>query len=297
MLVTAVLCIRNEAVYLANCLRHLVRNGVRFAIIDHGSTDGSAEIYRHREFAAHLVAAIDLPFRGEFSLAEQLRQKLALVETIDSDWIIHLDADEVMHSDRPGETLREAVLRYDAEGWNVVNFDEFVFLPVEHDYERDAAGDQRMDLYYFFEPHSPRLMRAWRKAGRFSSVESGGHVLVGPDLRVAPNHLSLRHYIFRDQEHAATKYRDRTFAPGDTARGWHSNRINQRQASFAFPAPSALKRLAFPADRNLDRSEPWPCHYWERPQNSSRAHVAFVTHEVSAAPHDRSLRDLERRRS
>lgn len=269
MVVTAVLGIRNEEAHLANCLRHLVRNGVRFAIVDNGSTDASAEIYRHREFAANLVGAIELPFEGAFTLAGQLRRKMELITAIDTDWVIHLDADEVMHSYCPDETLSEALSRLDAEGWNVVNFDEFVFLPVEHDYVKEAAGQQPMRYYYFFEPSAPRLMRAWRKASGFSPVENGGHALVGPELRLAPEHFALRHYIFRSQDHAFAKYGARTFAPDEVAIGWHLNRVNQPLASFAFPPSTTLKRLASPADRRLDRSDPWPLHYWERPQPRS----------------------------
>jgi glycosyltransferase involved in cell wall biosynthesis len=271
MIVTAVLAIRNEEAYLANCLRHLIHNGVRFAIIDNGSTDASAEIYRASEFAANLVAAFELPFEGVFSLAEQLRRKMALINAIETDWIIHLDADEVMHSYRPAETLSEALSRLDGEGWNAVNFDEFVFLPIEHDYATEAPGPQPMAHYYFFEPSAPRLMRAWRKASGFSLVEGGGHLLAGPDLRLAPEHLALRHYIFRSQDHAFAKYGARTFAPDEIARGWHVNRINQPRASFLFPPVASLKRLAFPAHRGLDRGDPWRMHYWERSQSNSSA--------------------------
>ncbi|HEX8168884.1 MAG TPA: glycosyltransferase family 2 protein [Beijerinckiaceae bacterium] len=263
MVVTAVLGVRNEEAYLSNCLRHLVRNGIRFVIIDNGSTDASAEIYRRREFAGSLVDVVELPFRGVFSLAEQLRRKMAVVEAVDTDWVIHLDADEVMHSYRPSETLSEALSRLDAEGWNVVNFDEFVFLPIEHGYLPEAPGDQPMSLYYFFEPRSPRLMRAWRKAGSFSLVEHGGHALVGSDLRLAPESLALRHYIFRSQHHAFAKYATRTFAGDEIASGWHGNRIGQPAEAFRFPPARLLRRLSAPGDRNLDRSDPWPVHYWE----------------------------------
>ena len=268
MLVTAILAVRNEEAYLANCLRHLMRNDVRFAIIDHGSSDGSADIYGRQEFAAHLIQVVQLPFGGVFSLAEQLRQKIALVDSIATDWVIHLDADEVMHSNRPAETLAEALARLDAEGWNVVNFDEFVFLPVESDYVPDAPGDQPMALYYFFQPHAPRLMRAWRKGCGFSPVEQAGHVLVGSDLRLAPEHLALRHYIFRSQEHAFTKYASRNFADNEIARGWHMKRINQPRESFQFPPAALLKRLASPSDRRLDRSDPWVVHYWQGARGS-----------------------------
>ena len=48
MHITAILAIRNEEAYLGNCLRHLVCNGIDFVIIDNGSSDTSAEIYRRR---------------------------------------------------------------------------------------------------------------------------------------------------------------------------------------------------------------------------------------------------------
>jgi hypothetical protein len=60
-----------------------------FAIVEHGSTDVSAEIYRRREFAAHLVAVRELPFEGAFSLAEQFRRKMVLIEALATDWVIH----------------------------------------------------------------------------------------------------------------------------------------------------------------------------------------------------------------
>ena len=294
MVVTAVLGVRNEEAYLANCLRHLVHNGVRFAIIDNGSTDASAQIYRRREFADHLVATIELPFNGVFSLVEQLRRKMALIETIETDWVIHLDADEMMHSHRPTETLSEALSRLDGEGWNVVNFDEFVFLPIEHDYVPEAPGQQPMDLYYFFEPRTPRLMRAWRKASGFSPLESGGHALAGTDLRLAPEHLALRHYIFRNQEHAFAKYDMRTFAADEIARGWHLNRVRRPRESFLFPPSTILKRLSSPAEGRFDRSDPWAIHYWV-PRTAHWRTVTPGNPTSRIANRDRNLAILERR--
>ncbi len=264
MIVTAVLAIRDEAAYLANCLRHLVRNGIEFVILDNDSSDGSAEIYRRPEFAANLIDVRGLPFTGEFSLSEQLRQKMAIVDGLETDWVIHLDADEVMHSYRPGERLNDALARLDGDGWNVVNFDEFVFLPVDAEYVPDGPEHQPMSFYYFFEPRSPRLMRAWRKTAGFSMTASGGHFVDGPGVRLAPEHLALRHYLARSQEHAFEKYTTRTFAQAEIAIGWHRARAGQPRDAFQLPPAGALKRLRDPADRELDRSDPWAAHYWQR---------------------------------
>jgi glycosyltransferase involved in cell wall biosynthesis len=109
MHITAVLAIRNEEAYLINCLRHLVRNDIDFVIIDNGSSDSSGEICRRREFAANLVDVQDSPFGGAFSLSEQLQRKMEIIGTLKTDWVVHLDADEVMHSYREGEKLAEAL--------------------------------------------------------------------------------------------------------------------------------------------------------------------------------------------
>ncbi len=262
--VTAILAIRNEAAMLGNCLRHLVRNGLRVALLDNGSTDGSPDIYRSPEFEPHIVEVRDIPFTGAFSLQAQLDAKLEFAERLDCDWVVHVDADEMMHSYRPGETLADGLERLGAEGWNAVNFDEFVFLPIEHDYASDVDGFPDLRFYYFYQPTTPRLMRAWRARGGFSMVESGGHTLEGPGLRLAPEGFALRHYMFRSQAHAWEKYPSRTYAEGDLRLGWHAQRIGRRREQFRFPSASRLRRLPRPEDRNLDKSAPWLKHYWNR---------------------------------
>jgi hypothetical protein len=116
--------------------------------------------------------------------------------------------------------------------------------------------------YYFFEPFAPRLMRAWRKEARFSLSEHGGHLLTGSELKLAPEHLALRHYIVRNQKHAFTKYTTRVFADEGVARGWHRARRGQKAASFKFPPATMLRQLPFAEHRDLDRSDPWKVHYW-----------------------------------
>lgn len=264
MKVTALLAVRNEEFYLANCLRHLIRNGVDFVIIDNGSSDTTAEIYGRRDFVKGLVDVVKLPFTGVFSLSRQLERKMEAMATVDTDWIIHLDADEVMHSSLEGESLNESLSRIDAAGWNAANFEEFVFLPIEHDYVPDAPGEQPILHYYYFRPAFPRLMRAWRKAAGFSLLEQGGHLLTGRDLRLSTEHLVLRHYIFRNQEHAFQKYSMRKFSEDELARGWHGNRVNQPMESFCFPPAQLLRRLSAPDDRRMDRSDPWDVHYWQQ---------------------------------
>lgn len=263
--IVAIVAIRNEAAYLANCLRYLTRNAIDVAIIDNESTDDSPSIYLATEFRSSLVAVRQLPFRGKFHLEQSLVAKQDVIEELETDWVIHIDADEIMHSYRDGETLRAAIERIDAAGYNAIDFNEFVFLPVDVPYMSNIQTWQPMLHYYFLEPQwkkrPQRKMRAWRKDADLT-IAGGGHRLEGEKLSLAPERMALRHYIVRDQEHAFAKYTTRIFAPEELQRRWHLDRHEQPVESFLFPAPQELCKLPHPADRNLDRSRPRNKEYW-----------------------------------
>lgn len=265
MRVVAIIAVRNEEAYIANSIRHLIENGISYAIIDNASTDSTATIAARDEFRPHLLEIGQLEHAGYCDWQLILQRKMEVANRIEADWVIHLDADEIMHSYRPGERLLDAIRRIDEQGFNVINFDEFVFLPIDFDYEPDILGSQRMCHYYFFEPFAPRLMRAWRKDARLSMVDNGGHILSGSDIRLAPERMVLRHYIFRNQSHAFRKYAERRFGPRDLARGWHSNRIDQSIENFRFPVSDRLRFLESPESRAFDRSLPVRDHYWQWP--------------------------------
>ena len=259
MRVVAVLAIRNERPYLANCLSHLIENGIDFAVVNNGSTDGSIELLQDSRLVRHLAGYRHVPFAGAFVWKEILLAQEQLVRTIDTDWILLLAPDEIMHSNVLGETLASAIEKLNARGYDVINFDEFVFLPVDHDYIPDHLGTQPLRHYYFWRPS----MRAWRKALNLSNIAGGGHWLFGADFRLSPETLVNRHYIFRDQAHAYEKYSHRIFDAEELARGWHSDRFEQPVANFTFPPADQLECLASPDDRNLSRRHPHETHYWQ----------------------------------
>jgi hypothetical protein len=264
MRVVAVLAVRNERPYLSNCLSHLVENGIDFAIVDNDSVDGCAELIHDRRFAPHLAGYRRVPFTGAFIWQEILQVQEQLLSTIDADWHLLLSPDEVMHSYVPDETLANAIARLDSQGFDVINFDEFVFLPVDGDYIADHAGAQPLSHYYFYEPRHPNQMRAWKKKPNISNIEGAGHLISAANIRLAPESLALRHYIFRSQAHAFQKYANRVFAADELKRGWHDDRAGQPVAHFTFPPAGKLHRLATPHDRNLDRDHARKTHYWER---------------------------------
>ncbi|MGD0898891.1 MAG: glycosyltransferase family 2 protein [Thermoguttaceae bacterium] len=261
MQITAILCIRNEEPYLEVTLAHLAACDIHLAIIDNESTDETLQICR--KFRRRIIYQSRLPYRGVFSLTDQLAAKAEVVRQVRSDWFIHQDADEILESPQLAESLRDGIERVSASGFNVINFNEFVFVPAtaQDRFERRDFYD-KMRHYYFFEPIPRRLMRAWQNRPGVVQL-SGGHYVDGPDIRLCPENFILRHYPSLSLEHARNKYPLRRFAPEDLAKGWHGNRLGVRADSVAFPAPNQLKALRSAGDKNFDCGEPWQKHYWE----------------------------------
>jgi hypothetical protein len=204
-----------------------------------------------------------IPYNGCFELEPLLRAKMALVESVVSDWAMNICPDEILHANRAGTSLAAEVARLEEEGFNAVNFDEFVFLPVAEPWVDGLRDWPAPRSYYFFAPSPLRQMRLWKKELGFSMVRHAGHRLEGDHLRPAPDSLVLRHYIFRNQEHAYEKYATRPFSPQELARGWHRNRYGIPATSYRFPAPETLEWLESPQSCTFNRSAPRLKHYWD----------------------------------
>ena len=260
--ICAMITVRNEYHYLKVLLPHLAEQGIDVIIIDNDSTDNSHELYS--KFTGEPVIMVEtLPFRGSFSLSEQLASKQDISERINHDWIIHHDADEIMEHYKPGLTLRDAIEEADETGYNALNFDEFVFLPEpDADY---SNGNYYAELlrYYFFQPGINRLNRAWKRTSKLH-IAAGGHELQGGKLSVAPTNLILRHYMVLSESHAQKKYLNRSFDDLDLQREWHGNRLNFTETNLMLPGESdylfTLKRYD---SKEFSRTKPATSHYWE----------------------------------
>jgi glycosyltransferase involved in cell wall biosynthesis len=262
MKVAAVMVVRNERPYLGNCLRHLIDNGIDFYIVDNASTDETRDLLASEPFRKSLIGVETYPFDGTFDWQGLVQARENAARRMDADWVLFVSADEMMHSYAPNERLCDAIARIDREGWDVIDFNEFVFLPAERDYTTDCEGYPPLHHYYFFEKHKPRLMRARRADLEISHLDAGGHVFSG-EFALAPETFALRHYIFRTQTHAFEKYSNRVFRSDELARNWHNNRHAQERDKFLFPPVHALQRLDDPQSRALDLSLPRKRHYWQ----------------------------------
>ena len=263
MNITAILHVRNEALYIRRCIEHLIEQGVQVAIIDNESTDETVEVCR--SFSPGEVVRIEtVPFTGVLDLRRLLEAVHRLRRRLAADWIVYQGADEILMSHQPGETLRQAIERVDRLGFDAINFDEFVFVP-EADDSRYEGTDYRQTMrsYYFFEPAKTRLVRCFKNSLEEDNIESGGHFFPPESIELYGSNFVLRHYICLSMEHARSKYGARAFPQEALERGWHHNRVDIPPSRFQAAAGHRFNRLAPNSMEPLRTDSPEKLHFWE----------------------------------
>ena len=279
MRVIALLATYNEERFVGGCIEHLARQGVETYLLDHSSTDRTVEIaenYRGRG----LIDVERFPREGVFSLKEQCRRKEELAQQLEADWFIHLDADEIRLPPHSGTTLQKALEAADAEGYNAVNFLEFVFIPTLESPDHDHPDFQTtMRWYYPMLPSFPHRLNAWkRQRRRVDLAASGGHVVRFRNLRMYPQSFPMRHYLFLSLRHAMEKFIARKYDSAEVKAGWHRWRSGLTEAMLKLPSENELRHYI--SDDRLDPSDPRKRHYlaeiWAaaQPQKSNEQHVA-----------------------
>jgi glycosyltransferase involved in cell wall biosynthesis len=262
MKICALLATFNEERTVDRCIGHLISQGLDVYLIDNGSTDRTCELAR-RHLGHGLVGIETLERRDVFSLRSQLERKEQLARSLDADWFLHVDADEMPVPDPRFKTLADGVAAAHAEGYNVINFDEVVFLPTaespDHDHARYA---ETMTRYYYFAPWPNRLQRLWRRrSGAVDLRARMGHAVGIRDKRIYPINFILKHYICLGHAHLVEKYGRRAYDPAEVSDGFHSWRPFLDLGRFQFPLESLL--LEWSAAGAPDTSQPWSKHYFD----------------------------------
>jgi glycosyltransferase involved in cell wall biosynthesis len=261
MRAVAIVCARNEEAHLRYTLADLIGEGLDAILIDHDSTDGTVPVAR--TFVGRGLLAIErLPWTGRFSLAEQLEAKWRIIEQLDHDWIVHVDADEWLSGPETGQTLLAGLQAADAAGFNSVHFNEFVFLPRRGEDVSGVDYRRRMTRYYFHQPRYPFLLRAWKNRAGLDNREQAGHLL-SSHARWFPRDFPLRHYILLSEARGENKYLTRKFDEAEIARGWHGNRVRATKENLRFPPDDRMLLLPDWTSKDFDASHPLKEHFWE----------------------------------
>jgi len=260
MRIIAILTVYNEARFMDTCLKHLIAQGIDVYVVDNGSTDRTAEIARN--YLGHGVMKIETePRDGTFDIHRCMERKEELAASLDGDWFMHMDADELHVSPHKGQTLSEFIEDIDARGYNALNFLEFTFLPTrEHPNHEHTDFAHTMKWYYPFLPRFPHRLNAWKKqAERVDLISSGGHLVQFPRLNMAPESAYMKHYLFLSVEHAIQKYVRMKFNQKALDAGWSRWRSQITPEMIQLPSENELR--TYESDENLDPSNPRTQHY------------------------------------
>jgi glycosyltransferase involved in cell wall biosynthesis len=259
MRVVAILATYNEERFIAPCLENLFRQGIQAYLIDNVSTDQTVAIAR-RHLGRGLLGVENFPREGVNRWSSILRRKEPLAATIEADWFMHVDADEIYPSPRPGTTLAEILAEVDGRGYNAVNFVQCNFIPTieapEHDHPQFV---ETMRWYYPFMPAFPNLIRAWkRQPVAVELAWSGGHLVNFPGRRLYPQTLPMRHHLFLSVPHAIRKYVLKHFDSAEVQKGWHGWRATLKPDMIKLPSQAEMN--TYVSDDQLDASNPHTRH-------------------------------------
>lgn len=259
MRVIALVATYNEERFIVPCLHHLRRQGVEAYLIDNESEDRTVALAR--EFLGRGVTGIEsFPRGGVYRWKAILERKEQLAATLEADWFMHADPDEIRLPPGSGQTLPEAFADAERKGYNAVNFTEFTFVPTRQAPDHDHPDYQRtMRRYYPYVPSFPNQLKAWKKqAGPVEIAWSGGHQVRFPGLLMCPTSFPMRHYLFLSRAHAIRKYVQKAYDPADLALGWHAVRSRLRADDIVLQDETELR--PYVSDDLLDASAPLQRH-------------------------------------
>lgn len=227
--IAAVINVFNEIDILSEVVEHLVRQGVEVHLVDNWSTDGSFELAQSlkENGLCHRVLRYPESPSNEYEWAKLLHHTSSYAASLDADWIIHHDADEIRSCPWDGVTLAEALTHVDNLGYNAVDFTVLNFRYLLSDKNQKAPYEMSLNWFEFGRrPGHFMQIKAWKNSGYSVDLEtSGGHEAIFESRRVYPLKFLLKHYPLRYPSQACRKVFNERFPRIEderVQRGWHT---------------------------------------------------------------------------
>lgn len=243
-MVIGLMAVFNEEDILQQTLSYYTEIGINILIIDNGSTDNSLDIAK--SFLGKGVLGIkEIPtdtYRWEFLLDSLLKWS----EEFDPDWCLLIDADTFLESPWHGKTLKEGIRDVAAQGYNVINFDNYEFWPVGE--ENTAETDVRKRLRYYTWADD-RQEKCWKAYKGTRNSRKGGHALDLPDniqKKIMPENFIMRHYRIRSFDQGLRKvFTDRIprFKGEPLHFHKHYDNFERRREYFEIPKNRLIERV------------------------------------------------------
>lgn len=219
----------NEQDILPEVVRHLKANGVDVHIFDNWSTDGSFELAKSLKKEGLCVNVQRFPDKlsTDYEWYRQLMYTAEYAASLDSQWIMHHDADELRYSPWPSTTLAEAFAHVDALGYNAVDFTVVDFRFLRTMPEVSPPYENALNWFEFGRrPGHFLQVKAWKNYRfKVDLASSGGHEAKFNERRIFPLKFLMKHYPLRSRSQAEKKvYRDRLprMRREQREKGWHT---------------------------------------------------------------------------
>jgi hypothetical protein len=246
--VVAIMPTFNEADIIVPSLESLIEEGLEVYLLDNWSTDGTERL-ASRFLGRGLLGIERFPPEGprpRYELRRTLQRVAELAESIEADWIVANDADEVRRSPWPGVTLRDAIYAVDRRGFNAIDYTNVIFEPTDDSFP-DSGSLQHFHHFRFgSEPWHLLRINSWKRGQQnLDLVASGGHEVQFDGRRVFPYKFLLKHYQIRSQKQGERKvFRERKarWAEEERALGWHVHydQIQEHERFIRDPATLLL---------------------------------------------------------
>lgn len=226
--VAAIIHCFNEVDIISEVVRHLVRQGVHVYLFDNWSTDGTWELARQLEREGALTSLNRYPERPiqEYQWAKLLKRTEEVASTIDADWVIHYDADELRYCPWPRASLVEGLSWVDSLGYNAIDFTVIDFRFLANGKDAKAPYESSLNRFQFGRRNGHfSQIKAWKNRQKVNLVSSGGHEAIFEGRRIFPLKFLTKHYPLRSIGQAQKKiFCDRLprIKQEQTERGWHT---------------------------------------------------------------------------
>lgn len=228
--VAAIIHAYNEDDIIEETIRHLYRQGIEIHVFDNWSTDNTYNTVEKLVANGQCASVRRFPDRAtnQYQWVRQLAETERFAATLQSDWVMHYDADEFRYSPWRGVSLADAISFIDSLGYNALDFSVIDFRFLEKRSSATKAFEAALTHFEFAtRPGGFVQIKGWKNNGSpIQLAQSGGHEAKFENRRIFPLKFLLKHYPLRNREQAHRKiFCDRAprFEAERRARGWHTH--------------------------------------------------------------------------
>jgi len=197
----------NEEDIIQEVIENMISNRIELVILDNGSSDNS---YKYCEsFLDKGVLELRRFATDTFQIGVVLRMLYDMAIKQSPDWVMVINADEILESGTKNLTLNEAITKADAEEYNLIQFDRFDFFMTDNDNESAKSIKDKNRYYSYLGDY---LYRSWKFTPGIRADVNAAHYPIFPEgypYKISPEKFIMRHYKFRNKEQAIKKTNDR----------------------------------------------------------------------------------------